>query len=300
MPARLQEALIGWGFKKQNAIGVANVAAGSWRLGKLNTTLHRPKLMTENDAPELGKGHEFPTQVFKSHWDFSGQIDKYLSSDFGAWGMVFGLGAYAKSGTPPNLTYTCTPLDPETDGIELPYFSYIEQMRPGASDVFDYVTIGNVISGWTLNVASGPGRASSKLTCDIVGSGKFTEPSAIAMPAATAEKLLSSASLACTINGVDYVTAKNIVSLEASFQNNLLLDQGFYPGSGTQDGAAIRGRLEVGNRTLGLKFTARFENGSTELTKVTNQTEGTAVLTLTYDANNSRSLGLVRYFREFR
>jgi len=110
------------------------------------------------------------------------------------------------------------------------------------------------------------------------------------MPAATAEKLLSSASLACTINGVDYVTAKNIVSLEASFQNNLLLDQGFYPGSGTQDGAAIRGRLEVGNRTLGLKFTARFENGSTELTKVTNQTEGTAVLTLTYDANNSLAL----------
>lgn len=50
---------------------------------------------------------------------------------------------------------------------------------------------------------------------------------------------------------------------------------------------AIRGRLEFANRQGTLKFVARFEHGSTELTKLKNQPTGTVVLLLTYDANNS-------------
>lgn len=70
------------------------------------------------------------------------------------------------------------------------------------------------------------------------------------------------------------------------------MDGGFYPGSGFQtpgDGVsgAVRGRLEFGNRQGMLKFVARFENGSTELTKLKSQTTGTAVIGLSYDANNS-------------
>ena len=92
------------------------------------------------------------------------------------------------------------------------------------------------------------------------------------MPAATVEKLLPSASLALTINGVDYVTNKNIVSLETSWKNNIRMDAGFFPGSGFQTPGdattgAIRGRLEFGNRQGTLKFVARFDNNSTELTQ---------------------------------
>ena len=70
------------------------------------------------------------------------------------------------------------------------------------------------------------------------------------------------------------------------------LDGGFFPGSGFQTpgdatSGAIRSRLEFANRQGTLKFVARFENGSTELTKLKNQSTGTAVLLLTYDANNS-------------
>jgi hypothetical protein len=69
------------------------------------------------------------------------------------------------------------------------------------------------------------------------------------------------------------------------------MDAGFYPGSGFQtagDGSsgATRGRLEFGNRQGTLRFVARFENGSTELSKLKNQTTGTATIGLTYDANN--------------
>lgn len=392
MSANEREILIGFGKNKQAALATANTAAGMWRLNKLNASNMHPKLNTEDDAPEFGKGHGHPTQIFPTSWDVQGQIEKYLSAEFAAHVMAFSLGDAVKTGTPPNYVYTCTPLDPVSDGIELPNFSFVEQMRPGASAIVDFMNVGCAYEGWSLVVGSGPGRANSKLTADVVGSGKFTEPSAIELPAATAEKLLPSASLAATINGVNYVSTKNFVSLEASWKNNHNMDDGFYPGSGFQgaqaqvetitltgtegtanvgaaggltklatfgddladtaadfvtshaaaylavgivvtsegadliftanvagtgftaptitnatgdlagtvahttanialgDSGAIRGRLEIGTPVLGLQFVARYQYGSTEYKKLRAQTEGTAVISLTYDANNALEL----------
>ncbi len=290
-PVNIQEMLIGFGKNKQADIATPNVVGGIWRLGKLNSEFGGPNLKTEDDADELGKGHEFATQLFKTNWDVAGSIEKYSSSDFAAWAMAFGLGKCVKTGAGENHIYTCTPLDPVADGLELPYFSFVEQLRPGAGAVLDRMAIGCAIEDWTLTVGSGPGRANSKLVVNYAGSGKHAKPSGIELPAAIVEKLLPSASLACTINGHDYVTAKNFVSLTASWKNNLRLDSGFYPGSGfqgaTADTGAIRGRLEVGKRVLALQFVARFAEGSEELDDLEDLAEGTAVVGLTYDANNN-------------
>jgi hypothetical protein len=387
MPAKIREMLIGFGFAKQAAIATANTVAGIWRLGKLNTSFTGPKLITESDAAELGKGHEFATQLFKASWDVKGSIEKYLSSDFAAWVMAFGLGHVTYGGSAGLRVYTCTPLVPVTDGLELPYFSFVEQIRPGVLSVIDRMVIGCAIDDWTLTFASGPGRASTKLVANIVGCGKYVKPSGITLPPATVEKLLPSASLALTVNGVDYVGAKNIVQGEATWKNNLVV--GFFPGSGMQgamaqvetitltgtsgtanvgaagsltkvatygdsltdtagdfvtshtaaytavgitvtssgptliftatvpgtpftaptitnvtgnlagtvvhttpnciagESGAIAGRLEVGDREGSLNLTVRFEHGSEELNKVISQAEGTAVILLTYDENNS-------------
>ncbi len=393
MPANIREMLIGFGFRQQPDLATANVLAEIWRLGKLNTSFTGPKLNTENDAAELGKGHEWATQVFKTSWDVAGQIEKYLSSDFAAWVMAFSLGKVTPTGGGGNWIYTVEPLDPVTDGIELPCFSYIEQIRAGAlTTVIDRMALGCVIEGWSLTVGSGPGRANSKLVADIVGCGLHQEPSGIVLPAAVTEKLLPAASLACTINGVNYVSKKNFVNLTATWKNNHRLDSGFYPGSGVQgaqaqvdkillsgdsgtanvttaggltklatygvsltataaafvvswaadyaavgitvtsegpyliftaavpgtafaspaivnvapnltgtvenwqgnvaSGAsgAVRGRMEVGDRELGLQYTARYAYGSFELARLKDQKEGTAVISLTYDANNSLQL----------
>ena len=280
MPANIRETKIGFGYKKQTDLSTPNVSGDIWSLTKTNAALSTVTLNTENDAAELGKGHEFATQVFKSHWDVSGSIEKFLTSQIAAWAFVFGLGGRTKSGTPPAIIYTCTPQDPVTGGIELPAFSFIEQIRPGASSVLDRMAVGCVVEDFTITIGSGPGRANSRIAINFAGSGKLVEPSGITLPAGTTEHLLPGASAQVTINGVDYVTSRNLVSLELAFKNNLRLDSGFYPGSGTQDGAAIRGRLEFGDREASLKFTARFENGSSELTKLRNQTEGTAVVSL--------------------
>jgi len=293
---RLQELQICFGFGKQTDIATANLVAAMWRLNKLNAQLVNPKLNTENDAAEYGKGHEFATQQFLTSWDTAGTLEKYLAAEIGAWAMCFGLGKVVKSGTTPNFTYTCTPLMPSAgDATELPYFSFVEQIRPGANKVLDRMMVGCAVEGWTITLGSGPGRANSKIQIDLVGSGKYTEPSGITMPASTTEKLLPSASMTLSVNGVDYVSNKNIVSLETSWKNNIRLDQGFFPGSDFQtsgDGTtgAIRGRLEFGNRVGTLKFVARYDKNSTELTKLKAQTTGTAVIGLSYDANNSLQL----------
>ncbi len=293
---RLQEILIAFGKQKQTDIATANSAAQMWQLRKLNAQLANPRLNTENDAEEFGKGHEFAVQSFQTSWDVNGTLEKYLSAEIAAWAMAFSLGKAVKSGTAPNFTYTCAPLMPASgDSAELPYFSFAEQIRPGAGAVLDRMAVGCVVEGWTLTIGSGPGRANSKMTVEFVGSGKFAEPSVIVIPAATLEKLLPSASMALTISGVNYVTTKNIVSLEAGWKNNVRLDSGFYPGSGFQTAGnatsgAIRGRMEFGNRQATLRFTARYESGSTELTKLRQQTSGAAVLSLTHDVNNSLAI----------
>ncbi len=293
---RLQEVLICFGKGKQVDISTAQAAAVMWRFTKLNASLINPKLATENDADEYGKGHEFPTVTYKTAWDVGCTLEKYLGAEIGAWAVAFGLGKVVKTGAGP-YTYTCTPLIPSAgDAAELPYLSYVEQIRPGAGVVVDRQAVGVAVESFQISVGSGPGRANSKISIELVGSGKVIDSATgITMPAATAEKLLPSASLTLSINGVDYVTNKNIVSLETGWKNNIRMDSGFYPGSGFQtagDGStgAIRGRLEFGNRQGNLRFVARFMNGSDEYTKLKAQTTGTAVVTLAYDANNSLQL----------
>jgi len=293
---RLQEVLICFGKKKQTDIATAQAAADMWRFSKLNAALINPKLATENDAEEYGKGHEFPTATYKTAWDVGTTLEKYLSAEIGAWAVAFGLGKVVKSGSGPYV-YTCTPLMPSAgDAAELPYLSYVEQIRPGAGVVLDRQGVGMAVESWQISVGSGPGRANSKISVELVGSGKVIDSATgITMPAATTEKLLPSASLTLSINGVDYVTNKNIVSLETGWKNNIRMDAGFFPGSGFQtagDGStgAIRGRLEFGNRAGNLKFVARFMNGSDEYTKLKAQTSGMAVVTLAYDTSNSLQL----------
>jgi hypothetical protein len=292
---RLQEVLIAFGKGKQTDISTPNTAVNMWRLGKINAQLASPRLNTENDAEEYGKGHEFATVNYKTSWDVNGTLEKYLSAEIAAWAACFALGKVVKAGTGP-YTYTCTPLIPANgDDAELPYFSYTEQIRPGANVVLDHMAIGCVVEGFQISIGSGPGRANSRITVEFVGSGLTAEPSGIVIPAITVEKLLPSASLTLTVNGTDYVTNKNIVSLETGWKNNVRLDSGFYPGSGFQtpgDGAsgAVRGRMEFGNRQGNLRFVARFERGSDEFTKLKAQTTGTAVIHLQHDADNYLTL----------
>ncbi len=286
MPARIQQLVLGLGANKQTAI--ASAGATFLRFKKLDTTLTTPKPVFENDAAEIGKGHEFITQTFPSHYDVANRIEKYASAEFTTWAVAYGLGNVSVTGSSAPYTYTMVPIDPGTT-LELPYFSLVEQVAEGGGKAVDNLYVGCAIEDWTYQFSYGPGRASSKMTVNWVGSGLLTTQSSITVPALTTENNMLAASMSLSVNGVDYVSTKRILSGSIGWKNNLLLNAGFYPGSGLQNGLQVRGRMEIGARVPTFQFTARLLSGSTEYNALVNQTTGTATLSVNHDAGNSVS-----------
>jgi hypothetical protein len=284
MSARVQGLILGLGNAKQ--ADIATASASFLRFKKIDTTLTSPHPVTENDAAEIGKGNEFISGVYPVSYDVANRIEKFASAEFVAWAWAYALGNPVQSGASPNYVYTVVPIDPAT-GLELPYFSVVEQVPEGGGSAIDNLYIGCAIEDVTYQFSYGPGRASSKCLVNWVGSGKVTTPSGVTIPALQTEKHMLAQSMSLTINGVDYVSNKRILSGSLAWKNNLMLQAGFYPGSGLQSGYAIRGRLEIGARVPSFTFTVRLVSGSDEYTKLVAQTTGMAVLSVNYDANNS-------------
>ena len=81
--ANINELMEGWGFGKQTAIGTANTSTAIWRQTNLNTKPWAKVPVNEDDRAEIGKGHEFPTQLFRSHYNMPPfELSKYASSEF--------------------------------------------------------------------------------------------------------------------------------------------------------------------------------------------------------------------------
>jgi hypothetical protein len=172
-------------------------------------------------------------------------------------------------------------MDPITDGIEMPSTTVLQTIRQGAGDILDIALVGMVCEEFGFSFKYGPGRANATMRSSWVGSGKYVSPSTIDMPAIESEHVLNSAAASTvTIRTVNYITNKRFVSLDMMYKNNVRLDTGFYPGSGTQSSYAIRGRMRRGDPTASLSFVAEFDDGSTELTDMLAGTEGTAQITI--------------------
>ncbi len=297
MSSLIKHTALGLSFKKQTALQTASVDADIQRVSKLNAAVSAYDPVNEDDSKEIGTGTEFATQLFKTSAMVSGSIEKYLSSEMAAWMFAFGLGNTTETaaGTT-GKKYTSVPSD-VCAGLDMPAFTVVEQIGKDCSPVvLDRAFPGCVLEDFSISISSGPGRQSSKLTANFVGCGKMVKPSGITLPSSPlAEHLLPASSATVTINGVDYVTNKNLLSLTFGFKNNILLDQGYYIGSGVDNGYAIRGRMEHGTRQVSFGFTARFDGNSTELDKLMNLTTGTAVLQLTgpqIEAGQNHSLKL--------
>jgi hypothetical protein len=284
-----QQLQFGIGFTPQSNLVTPNKAAEIWRVGKSNAGFSKFGLTTESNAADIGKGSEFATQVFPVSWDVSGSIEKILSSEMAAWAFIFGLGT--ANATYANGLYTVHETD-ACDGLDLPSFTVVEQLGagcPGGAGL-DRAGFGCVIGDFAIKFSNGPGRNNSMITANFAGCGANAQPSAIVLPAALVEHELRGGSATVSINGVDYVSDKSLLSLDMGFANNLRLDQGFFIGSGVQDGAALRGRMERGNRAYSLSFVARLSAGSTEYTKLKSLIPGPATITLTNSTTESLSV----------
>jgi hypothetical protein len=354
MPSRVQQLILGLGVGKQADIATAGTTFHRFR--KIDTAVTTPKPVFEDDAPEIGKGHEFATQTYPSHYEVANRLEKYASAEFLLWAIGFGLGnvvvtsgggaggsttgsttsgstavtvtsatgiaagatvsgtgiatgttVAAITGTSVTLSlvatatgasvsltfgavsafsYTVLPIDPGTT-LELPYFSVAEQIAEGGGSAIDNLFVGCAIEDWTYSFNYGPGRASSKMMVNWLGSGLLTSPSAVSVPALTPENSILAAGMSLTWNGIDYVSSKRILSGSIGWKNNLMEKAGFFPGSGLQNGLQVRGRLEIGARVPTFQFTTRLLHTSTEYANLVSQATAPAVLTIPRDSNNT-------------
>jgi hypothetical protein len=194
-----------------------------------------------------------------------------------AWLFCFTTGKATKAAAGTGWAYAAVPNDPSVDCINLPCFTYAEEIRPEPDSVIDRSLIGCVVGEWTLTMSSGPGRANCRVACTFPGSGRVQIPGISPLPLVMQEHFLNAAGAHITINGIDYVLSASFISLEFRWNNNVRLDTGLYPGSGTQNGYAVRGRMEYGIREMTLSFVARAQKGSIEYDNLINQVEGPAV-----------------------
>lgn len=292
MSSRVQSTKIAFGVRKQADIATATAVADMVSFTKLNSSLAQAPLGIETDEAEYGKGDEFATQQFATAWDVSIPMEKYGTSQFAAWAWAYALGKVTATGG----GYTITPIDPGVDGLELPYFSYVEQI-PGTD--LDQTAVGCCIEEIRHTINSGPGRQNNRMQVTAVGSGKLIQPSGIVIPPPLAETILPAGAAQITINGTDYAANKSLVSLEIGWKNNLLLREGFFPGSGTQDPAnplsgQIRGRIEIGTRKPNCQVVVRVNAASTEATKLTNLTTGTATVSLPVSITHSLTFNFAK------
>jgi len=281
-PANVRETKIAFGYKPQADLATENVIAEVWSLTKTNTALMTVAPVNEDDANDIGKGDEFPTQTFPTNIDTAVTIEKYCSSEFLAWLFCFTTGKATKSGAAgTGFTYAAVPSDPVVNCINLPPFTFAEQIRTPPDSVIDRAGIGFVVNDWTLTMESGPGRANCRVSVNCVGTGKLATPSGLTpWPPVEAEHFLNAAGATINVIGIDYVLAASFISAEFRWNNNVRLPSGLYPGSGTQNGYAIRGRMEYGNRECTLTFVARAAKGSPEYLALiaSPQTEGPATI----------------------
>ena len=283
-PANSRETKIGVGFVAQTDLVTPNTADQIWSFTITNTAPFTTTPTTETDAADIGKGDEFPTTIYPVSMDVTGHIEKQISSQFAAWAFAFGLGKTTETlaGTGGGAKYVCVPTDPAVDCIDLPPFTAVEQIRPGATPFTDNAYVGCIISSFTINLESGPGRNNARITVEIASTGKIVTPSAIVIPATATENFLNAASATITVGGIDYVLTKTFISAEISWNVNPRLDTGYYPGSGVDAyGYALRGRMEYASRAASMSFVARAQTGSPEYNALLARTEGETRVTLT-------------------
>lgn len=286
MASRIQNKILGLGLDAQADIHTASQTYLRFR--QLNAELAPSGFLTENDAAEIGKGNEFisASGVYPVSFNPLGRLDKYSSAEFMTYAFAYALGDVTET----TGTYTIVPQDPCSQGLELPYFTVIEQVCESGGMALDNDFVGCSMEDVTYDFSYGPGRQSGKITCNWIGSGMIVTPTpvGITIPPVITEHYMLTGSMQLNINGTDYITAKTMLSGQIGWKNNLLTAQGFYPGSGIQDGAAIRGRLEFGVRASTFTFTARLLKNSTEYQKLVNPPAvATAVITVSFDATHT-------------
>ena len=279
--ALLQEVRFAIGFKQQTDLVTPLIAADMVSLRQTNSELIQAQPINEDDAADYGKG-VYPTQTFPSHWNASGPFNGRLSAEALAIITGFALGAYtSKAPTTGAGGFLYTYDEPvfATAGLDLPTTTMAVQIRTGGSAITDKAIVGVACEELGLTFRLGPGRDNAGFTSQWIGTGQNAKPSTIVIPAPYAEHSMNAGGItSLTLLGFNYLTNKRFVSLDFKWKNNIREGSSKFPGSGSQGGYQISGRLRRGTPTITLTAVVECDSGSSEEDLLLAQTTGTGVI----------------------
>ena len=164
-----------WGFGKQTAIGTANLVPTIWRHTNLNTKPWAKVPVNEDDRAEIGKGHEFPTQLFKSHYNMPAyELSKYASSEILAWALSFSMGNVVVSGQRAVHVHHRSGSGQRRTrpAWSCPTSRSCSRSGPVARRCWIEMLVGCAVKGWKLSIknSSGPRQ------CDVRGGVRHHRP----------------------------------------------------------------------------------------------------------------------------
>jgi len=261
-----------WAFskKKQSAYGT-ELLDGDLTLAY---PFKGPDVVEENiewltDDDEFGKGHEFTTRQDEHVRDVKLARNFGLTSFTAGWGLSFAMGSVASAQQEATSAYkhTFKFSDPDT----------VQGQNP-VTTIVELDAAGNKIKVRDLAVNdlkfSGKMKERVQMALNLVGSG-HAEASAISMPALTAGFFLSmtGGKLELGPSGALVDESDRFRSFEFGILNNLMADDGYYPGCGL-----YRGRCRFGRRAATLSLVIAAE-GAVERNHIQANDELKAVLT---------------------
>jgi len=235
----------------------------AWPFKDLDLADFNLDLMSDRD--EYGRGHEWPTDTEIELKDAAFRRGFDLSCESLAWILAFGLGTVssAQQGETAAYLHTIKPLAPGTS-VQLPSLSVVEQLNTGAKRLFT----GLCVSDFAISGEGPNGRL--KLEANFMGSGTKAA-SSIDMPSLTAVHFLRMGDVTFSLgpSGSEVDISSRLKRFSFGWNNQLMGDDGYYPGTGS-----VRGRLEYGvKRNFTCSFTLRHSGDTTDHDYLDNQTE---------------------------
>ncbi len=279
MPVLTQQTALAVGRVKQTNVSTANAANQLIRISKNNVEPISRVPNVETNADDIGKNDEFPDQVFPLNWDTRGPLELFLTSELFAWCAAFSMGGVATTDLGPGSGAYEHVITPQSGNLNLPVFTVVEK-APADGTLIDTAHVGCALNGFSVSLKKGIGRSAATMRADIIGTGRATQPSALALPSVVAMNSLTVGAAVISINGTDYSGAGTLEELDFSWSNNIREEDRFYPGSGSQDNFTVGGRIRHGKRVGALRYVVSVEPGSTEETKLKQQTQGAATITI--------------------
>lgn len=280
--ALTQEVRFAIAYKQQLDLKTPLPVADMWSLRQTNTDFIQAQPVNEDDANDLGKG-VYITQTFPSHIMAGGNWNGRLTSESAAMISAFGVGAVTKSpGTGTGFKYTMIAPDLAMTGLQLPSTSMVIQIRTGANAITDKLLTGMCCEEFGIEFRLGPGRDNAQFTSNWIGTGGFVKPSAIVIPTIYQEHSINAGGItALKWDGTggggplfDYIANLRFIGATFRWKNNLRDNSSYFPGSGSQNGYQLRGRMRRAAPTITLSTQVECDSGSSEEDALLNQTPG--------------------------